>query len=295
MKRRVFRIISRGGLGDKLLTTPLFSALKQEYPNCKIIVFCIKGFGRDVYLKNPNIDEIRTTSFIANAGHFIAYHLKLAKYIQLNDASVLPALTYEKHATQIMADMFGLKHCSSKVEVYLTRKEEEWGRAKLAEFRNPIVIHITSLCCKSQNWLLRNWEELINSLPEYTFIQIGRSFEDKVEGAVDLRGKTSFREALSILKSSLSFVGVVSSFSHATSAFGTPGVVLFGASTPKIWGHPNNINLYKSLRCAPCVDLLLNSPCPYGSPCMSGITVEEVRNALLSQLTEKLNKEYASN
>jgi len=295
MKRKVFRIISLGGLGDKLLTTPLFSALKQEDPKCKIIVFCIKGHGRDVYLKNPNIDEIRTTSFIANARHVIAYHLKLAKYIYLNEASLPPGLTYEKNATQIMADKFGLKNCSSKPEVYLTAKEEEWGRSKMAEFRNPIVIHITSLCCKNQNWLLQNWEELVNSLPEYTFIQIGSSFEDKVEGAVDLRGKTSFREALSILKSSLSFVGVVSSFSHATSAFGTPGVVLFGASTPKIWGHPNNINLYKNLRCSPCVDQLLSSPCPYGSPCMSGITVEEVRNALLFQLTKKLNKECASN
>lgn len=35
--------------------------------------------------------------------------------------------------------------------------------------------------------------------------------EYKVEGAVDLKGKTSFREALSVLNRSLSFVGVVSS------------------------------------------------------------------------------------
>jgi len=111
--------------------------------------------------------------------------------------------------------------------------------------------------------------------------------EDKVEGAADLRGKTSFREALSILNSSLSFVGVVSSFSHATSAFGTPGVVLFGASSPEAWGHSNNINIYKDLECAPCMDILLGSPCPYGKPCMTTITVDEVRKALLTQLERR--------
>jgi ADP-heptose:LPS heptosyltransferase len=284
MKRKTFRIIALGGLGDMLLSTPVFSALKREYPNCKIIVLCWKGWGREIYIHNPNIDKIRPNSLFANPRDYIAYYLKLAKFDVLNYGAFHPGLTYEINATQIIGDMFGVKHCGSKVEVYLTGKEEEWGRRTMAEFRNPIVIHITSASSKNQNWPRQNWEELIRSLPEYTFIQIGSSFEEKVEGAVDLRGKTSFREGLSILRSSISFVGVVSSFSHATSAFGIPGVVLFGASTPKVWGHPNNINLYKNLRCAPCFDLLLDSTCPYGSPCMSGITVEEVRNALLSQV-----------
>jgi ADP-heptose:LPS heptosyltransferase len=215
------------------------------------------------------------------------YYLKLAKFDVLRYDHFAPGLTYEKHATEIIADMFGVRLESPVLQVYLTDKEKQWGREKLSEYRNPIVIHITSLTSKNQRWPLEYWTQLINSLPGYTFIQLGTAKEDKVEGAVDFRGKTSFREALSILNSSVSFVGVVSSFAHATGAFGTPGVVLFGASTPLVWGYPNNINLYKSLRCAPCVDLLLNSPCPYGTPCMTGITVEDVRNALLSQLAKR--------
>lgn len=267
-----------------LLSTPIFGSLKREYPNCKIILFCRKKRARDIYSHNPNIDVVRHKALYVHPSLYIAYHLKLAKFYFLNYGHFQPGLVYEINATQIIGDMVGLKHCSSKVEVYLTAKEEEWGRKRIAEFRNPIVIHIASGTSKNQSWPHQNWEELIRGLPEYTFIQIGSSFEEKVDGAVDLRGKTTFREALSILKNSMSFVGVVSSFSHATNAFGTPGVVLFGASTPKVWGHPNNINIYKNLRCAPCVDLLLGSACPYGSPCMSGITVEEVRNALLFQL-----------
>jgi len=293
MKRKTFRIIARGGHGDLILSTPIFGALKQAYPHCRIIIFCLeKGArlrrgAREIFKNNPNIDEIRSTSLIANPLHYAKFYLKKVKFIWLTYDYLAPALIYDRHATLIIADMFGIRLDSSKLELYLTSEEEKWGREKVGAYRNPIVIHITSLSSDNKNWLLRNWEELVESMPEYTFIQLGLAKEEKVEGAVDLRGKTSFREGLSIIKSSLSFVGVDSSFAHATNAFGIPGVVLFGASTPQVWGHPNNINLYKKQRCAPCVDLLLASPCPYGKPCMTTITVEEVRRALLSQLAKR--------
>jgi ADP-heptose:LPS heptosyltransferase len=300
MKRKTFRIIARGGFGDLLLSTPVYSALKQTYPNCRIILFDlqkqarVKNGPRQIFKNNPNIDEIRTTSFIANPLHYAKHFLKLASFHLLNYDNYDPGITYGKRAAEIIADMFGVKLSSSKLEMYLTEKEEEWGRNTAGSYKNPIVIHVTSLVSANQNWPIRNWEELIRGLPEYTFIQLGLAGEERVEGAVDLRGKTSFREGLSILNSSLSFVGVISSFAHATNAFSIPGVVLFGASTPQVWGHPNNINLYKQLHCSPCVDMLAGSPCPYGKPCMTEITVEEVRKALLSQLTKRGMKEIVA-
>jgi ADP-heptose:LPS heptosyltransferase len=84
-------------------------------------------------------------------------------------------------------------------------------------------------------------------MPAYSFIQFGTSEETKINGAIDFRGKISFSEATAIVKHSLSFVGINSSSSHVTNAFGTSGVVLFGASNPETWGHENNINLYKNI------------------------------------------------
>lgn len=289
-------MIARGGHGDILLSTPVFSALKRKYPNCRIIVFDlekkarVKNGPRDIFKHNPYIDELRSAWILPNIGHYAKFYLGLIKFDWLNYDFFEPGYTYDKPAAQMIGEMFGVRIDNPKLEVYLTRKEEEWGRKTLKAYKNPVLIHITSLTSANQNWPLRNWEELIGSLPEYTFIQLGLAKEERVGGAVDLRGKTSFREALSLLNSALSFVGVVSSFAHATNAFGVPGVVLFGASTPQVWGHPNNINLFKQLRCAPCVDMLKSSPCPYGKPCMTEITVEEVRKALLSQLAKRVSK-----
>jgi ADP-heptose:LPS heptosyltransferase len=112
---------------------------------------------------------------------------------------------------------------------------------------------------------------------------VGLPGEPHVPGAVDLRGKTSLREVFALLKAASGFVGVTSSFSHATNAFGTPGVVLFGPSAPEVWGHANNVNLSRNLPCAPCIDVLHNAPCPYGAECMH-IPVAQVQEALRRQL-----------
>jgi ADP-heptose:LPS heptosyltransferase len=181
----------------------------------------------------------------------------------------------------------GLKLEDKRIQVYLTEDEEKKGRLALAGYKNPIVIHNTSETSENKHWPLANWEQLVREMPEYTFVQLGLSGDMKVNGAIDLRGKTSFREALAILKSSMSFVGVDSSFAHATNAFDVPGVILFGATTPKVWGHGNNVNLYKSLRCAPCIDILVSSVCPYGKVCMTAISVSEVKDSLMKQLMKR--------
>ena len=288
MSRRTFRIISFGGLGDILLGTPTFRALKNRYPGCRVIVFCRGRHDREVYQNNPNIDSIRTTSFVRNPVMFTCYYLRWAKFYLLDYPHYSPGIVFKKSATQIIAEMTGLSIEKAKPEVFLTPAEDAWGKMQLASFRNPVVIHITSLTSENQHWPMQNWEELIRTCPEYTFIQVGLSGEQPVAGAIDFRGTTTFRQAMAMIKNAVSFVGVVSAFAHATGAFDVPGVVLFGASTPDVWGHANNINLYKALRCAPCVDHLLKSPCPYGQPCMTGITVREVREALNSQVGPRI-------
>ena len=54
-------------------------------------------------------------------------------------------------------------------------------------------------------------------------------------------------------------------------------IVLFGSSTPTVWGYPSHINLYKDLPCQPCVDDQ-PSTCPEYR-CMLQISTDEVINA----------------
>lgn len=285
MPRKIIRVITIGGLGDVLLSTPSFKALKENNKNSKIIVHCTSPAHMEVFRHNPYVDSIRNTSFFSNMVPYTLYKLNKLHFGSIAYGRFMPTMCYNnnKNATEIIAEMLGATLEDKQVQVYLTPEEESKAISMLAKYKNPVIMHITSLTSKNQEWPLKNWEELIRQMPDYTFLQVGLSNDEAVTGAVDLRGKTRFREALAILKHAVSFVGVVSSFAHATNAFGTPGVVLFGASTPAIWGHANNINIYKELHCAPCIDLILNHECPYGKPCMNTITVEEVKSAILKQ------------
>jgi ADP-heptose:LPS heptosyltransferase len=287
MNKKIIRVISSGGLGDILLSTPTFYAMKKKYPQCKIFVYCRRKMHAEVYRHNPYIDKIGSFSFWVDPVSFILFRLHWARFYLFHYGRFYPSLYYKKEAAEIIAEMMETVLEETTIQVFLTKKEEAVARNLLSQYRNPIILHKDTMTGKDKEWELSKWEDLVKEMPEYSFIQMGVASDIRVDGAIDLRGKTSFREGMALVKNSLSFVGVDSSFAHVTNAFDIPGVVLFGPSTPAIWGHPNNINIYRSLRCSPCVDILRGTECPYCKECMTTITVAEVKKALLRQLRKK--------
>jgi ADP-heptose:LPS heptosyltransferase len=121
-------------------------------------------------------------------------------------------------------------------------------------------------------------------MPDYTFLQLGLPDEHALKGAVDLRGKISLRESMAVVKYSKGVVCVDTFFGHVAQAMNKPSVTLFGASNPEIWGYPGNVNLYKKVACAPCIDVLGDDPCPYHRKCMQQIETREVVAAIAARI-----------
>jgi ADP-heptose:LPS heptosyltransferase len=179
--------------------------------------------------------------------------------------------------------MLGVALVEKDLIVSLTRAEELEAMSLVKQFEAPVAIHIGSSFTPNKSWKAEAWKELVRRNTDYDFIQVGASSDEAVDGALDLRN-IPFRVALAVVKHVKGFVGVDSIFAHVTSVFGTRGVVLFGPSSPVIWGHPNNINLSLGLRCAPCVDVLGDDPCPYGNACMRDLSAAAVELALRQQM-----------
>jgi ADP-heptose:LPS heptosyltransferase len=284
MKDSHIRILSWGGLGDVLLSTPLFRAIKEQKHGVKTTVYCVNDSHYDIYLNNPYIDQLKKIGYLCRAELLYLTRLRSAKLHVSDYGSLLPTCVYSKNATEIIAEMFGITLEHKQVMIFLTREEEETGKHLVSRYSTPVAIHVTSKFTSNQNWPISYWTELVQRNPQYAFLQLGLPAEELIPGVIDLRGKLPLREQFAVLKYARAFVGVDSSFAHVTNAFGTPGVVFFGPSNSLIWGHPNNRNLDLGLPCAPCVDVLARAPCPYGAPCMSGITVLEVERNLELQL-----------
>jgi ADP-heptose:LPS heptosyltransferase len=236
---------------------------------------------------NPYIDRISSTSFLSNPVNALRYLSDPRLFHFLSYIRTNPSLFPREKASDIIAQMVNVKLIDNSVQLYLTEKDEKMARIMLSGHPNPICIHISSTI-RNKLWPNSHWEELIATMPGYTFIQLGHTDDYKLKGAIDLRGQTSFCISAALIKYSLAFLGLDSSLSHVTNAFNIPGVILFGPTTPVTWGHSNNINIYKGIRCSPCVDILGNGKCPYDRKCMNLITVEEVRKALLIQLSKRM-------
>lgn len=285
MKRKTLCLEAMGGWGDMVLTTPLFKAIKDSDKNCRTILFCAKRRNAQIFKHNPYIDSIRPLSIFGSPISNFFFKIKKWNLIKLNYGKFLPSIYPTKHAIEILAEIAGVQVNYKKLQIFLSPTEDKKAKQTLCIYPNPICIQSSS---KGENkiWAKHKWEELIRQMPGNTFIQLGTSGDEVLEGAVNLLGKTRFRQAAALIKNSRSFVGIDSSLSHVTNAFDIPGVILFGPSTPQIWGHANNINIYSNPRCSPCADILRYSKCPYGTICMNLITVEEVRQAVIMQLSK---------
>jgi ADP-heptose:LPS heptosyltransferase len=293
-----YRIMTVGGIGDVLLLTPALRALKQAHPSCVVKVYAISPAHYDVLRHNPHINSLklvrrgRTLQWLRSSpidfaclwlNRLPGARFRLRPIENSGYARLCPSLLANRHATEIIGEKLGVKVTDRRLEVYLTATEENKARDIVQRYRNPVALHITSSCSENQNWPLDKWNDLVKRNPQYDFIQLGLSDEKRVEGALDLRSKLGIRESVAVLKHVRGFVGVVSSLAHASNAVGTPSVVLFGASTPSVWGHANHEIVTKRLRCSPCIDMLAGVKCPYGAPCMSDISVEEVEAAIEKQ------------
>jgi len=287
MHRSTYHLVAWGGWGDMVMSTALLKEIRQLHPRAKIIIHVPHKNRVQIFENNPYIDRIS----IGMSRHFFSFFLmtKIKSVYHLRYGKYSPSYFPDRTATEIMAEIVGLKLKEKKVCICLTHQEDLDAKALLEQYKNPICFQSGSTGM-NKIWHKDRWVALIRVMPDYTFIQLGKQEDEAIEGAVVLLGKTSFRESMALVKHSLSFVGVDSVLSHVTNAFDTPGVILFGATTPKVWGHPNNINLYKGVRCSPCNDVLANSPCPYNQRCMEMISVADVKAALMTQLSR--TKEY---
>ena len=86
------------------------------------------------------------------------------------------------------------------------------------------------------------WSELVKLIDE-PIIQVGVKGEKQLVD--DFRLNLSLSELAELVKECRTWISVDSFFQHFCWDLKKPGIVIWGPSDPKIFGHPENINLLK--------------------------------------------------
>ena len=267
--RRIFH--GGGGIGDDLLCTTVFHELKKR-GEPRVVM---RTFYRDLFQGNPDVDVVIRKKIPLIAGLMVhglnlfqlTYHVPLREHF-------LASMCRD-------AGMTG--QVSLRPYIFLRPAETAAGRI----FDRQIVIQSSGLGSnrpmKNKEWYPERFQAVAGRLHSGgRLIQLGARMDPPLTGALDLRGKTSLRQAAAILANSLVFVGQVGFLMHLARAVDCRSVIIYGGrETPDKTGYAANQNLIGPTSCSPCWE---ENRCDYDRECMKMISAEAVVNATTEQI-----------
>lgn len=283
---RAIGVLKLGGLGDMLQTTVVVRAAAQKFGR-PVVVWC-NGHA-EVFEAMPEVVDVKVISdavqdevvrSIADAfpifldvryvswayrvepvpfavTHRWFYERWIDSCARLDDLSVV-------HATGLMLASLGLEAEAMELAggLELSLQPVFTPRAGDRVIPSPYVAVATGVGSLGalKRWPEQEWERLVMMLEDgnggggevrgLVAVQVGGVEDPPVPGAMDCRGLPLDRTA-SILEAAEGFVGVEGGMAHLAAAVGTRGVVIFGPTSPQLFGYPWNTNLSLGA-CTPC-------------------------------------------
>jgi ADP-heptose:LPS heptosyltransferase len=270
-----------GRMGDDLMCSTVFRELRKRSKRSLAIVTRNPG----LFEKNPDVEKIirQTDSRLNRWGRA---GLPVTKLVHTGyDAERDLDLPPDEHILIRMCRLAGVKG-PVELRPYIFLTPAELAAGKMGE--NQVAIQSTGLAAPfamlNREWYPQRFQELCAQLrSDVRVVQIGSSSDMKLEGAIDLRGKTSLRQTAAVLANSLVFIGLVGFTMHLARAVDCRSVIIYGGrEKPAITGYVSNKNLYHQVRCAPC---WLRNACDFNHKCMDMISVDQVIAAAADQIS----------
>ena len=195
----------------------------------------------------------------------------------------------EKHLIEEFKEVFYLASYKFdfkdiKQDIFIDNKMEsevlknfKLNKRKFNIFISPFVKY-----GPAKMWDIRKFNELIEVMKEKIknsriyIIGTRHDLEYKLnlsKNVIDLRGKTTLKEIIYLIKNANLFIGNDSGIMHIADAFEIPSLILFGSTSPD-WTGPlsNRVKILKAnIHCSPC----FKKECRYKTyECLKLITVE---------------------
>ena len=273
-------LIGAGGIGDDLLCTAVFHELKKRREGRMGMM----SANASLFENNPDVDFVfapRSPAIARILQHGLPVTpLSYSAYDPVQDRD-------EPLKEHVLATLCRKAGITGEVELrpWLHLRPEELAAGR--HFERQIAIQSSALGSphpmKNKDWSPGKFQSLARRLREAaSLVQLGSPSDPPLEGALDLRGKTSLRGSAAVLANSLIFAGNVGLLMHLARAVDCRSVIVYGGrETPDLTGYPANANLTGPTPCSPC---WLRNTCPYDLECMRMIKPESAWEAAQAQI-----------
>lgn len=246
-------IVINAHLGDNVCSEPALREIIRKYPGAEI----------DVATKYPKIWEQYPGINIIN------FH---DRRIKPYDLRIKRERIRGPHLVDHLA-LGGEVTLTDRIP-HLSLSEDEKIYTAGIDFDKPTIILHLEPKRATKKWKRKYWDQLCERLyPYYQLIQIGTKGGTCGPVHYNLVGKTTLRQAMSLISKSRLVVAVDSGMAHVASALGVKNIVLFGPVDPKSCSHEGLTYPIEAHACIHCREKgKLVNRCPFGhKDCMRKI------------------------
>ena len=263
------------GIGDDLLCSCILHELRRR----GVRKTAILSRHPELFVNNPDVFRTANWNYGA-AGRFQhwGYPICFPHYgVRYEDSVLMP----REHMLLDMCRKAGIVgEITLRPYLYLTAAEKAAGK----RLDRQAVIHSAGTGkMLNKEWIPNRFQRVCEQLRgEVQWIQLGAAGDPPLDGALDLRGKTTLREAAAILANSLVFVGLEGFLMHLARAMDCRSVIVHGGfGSPEIVGYQGNEDLTGNTPCAPCWRY---NTCDFDHACMEMIHEDAVIEAARRQI-----------
>ncbi|QEK12883.1 DUF4214 domain-containing protein [Crassaminicella thermophila] len=308
-------LVKTGGLGDFVQITPVAKALKTKEPLRPVVV--IVGQYGSLFDEHPYIDltiecgpmnwykavksvvglvenvfDLRYISRAYGTWKNSNYFYKNIWYYENFPHSGIHIDSLNKHVCDLMLFSLGLEKYANCNDVYIKPD------MMIEKIPGDYVVVNDSPGCRLEElkrWTKDGWNKLIKWLHMQGIIpvQLGLVTDSLIHPTVmDLRGKTSLRQAAAYLKLSKCYIGIEGGLFHLAKAVGTPAVVIFNTTSETCFAYPDTHVVTKKL-CNPCWlnESWLKAKCLKGNKSCLNLPDWESVAAKVSNILKKDNRQ----
>ncbi len=277
-------------MGDTIFATPAIRALRENYPQARIVVLATPA-ATAVLKWNPYnleittiiekwdlfkiLNQIRREGFdlavsLSQLGGFFTRFCGTPHWSDFTLISVRPNRSVVQMCLEVL-QLIGINSVSTKTEFWYSKQEQQIVDIFLQgsgydKERPLIAIHGGGHFFIRKRWAVTNFIEIINFLMEETNCQVvliggSEDVEDSlliksgIPNIISAVGMLKLTETAALLKRSALFIGNDSGPLHLAAALDIPTIGLYGPTDPRQfypYDPTRHLYIYKGLPCSPC-------------------------------------------
>ena len=261
------------GYGDDLMVTAEARELKEKYRDSEIVVGDgEKEFWSPLFENNPNITRLQNVIDKSKV-IWLRNHYGARPYLDYERSDVDRKVYFKPYRVQA-GDIYFSETVLSVAKEHLARMRSS---NKPAVFIEPNVAY-----GPTKDWGFKKYQQVVDILSDSVdFVQPLYAGAKELENVIGVQSD-SFMQGCAFQSLCDMHLGPEGGLHHSAAALGLPAVVIFGGRMhPSITGYSFHNNIYIDHEDSPCGMI---SYCRHCVECMNQIKVEDIVNALLSQI-----------